>query len=171
MSDRIDCAERYLGALHSTHYEPLLGFVTHIVFDDPQAAEDVVQETFLRAWQHAEEVAPETAAPWLFTVARRLAISAHRRRQRRRESLMAATDSVVFDDAWESVLDSLVVATGLQALTDRHRRVLQELYFERRTVAESARILGVPEGTVKSRSYYALRALRDALEERGVFHP
>jgi RNA polymerase sigma-70 factor, ECF subfamily len=65
MSDRIDCAERYLGALYSTHHEPLLGFVTHIVFDDPQAAEDVVQETFLRAWQHAEEVAPETAAPWL----------------------------------------------------------------------------------------------------------
>jgi len=171
MSDCVDWVERYLAALYSTHYEPLLGFVTHLGFDDPLAAEDVVQETFLRAWQHAEEVGPQTAGPWLFTETRRVAISTHRRRQRRRESLMAATDSVAFDDVLESVLDNLVVATALQALTDRHRRVLQELYFRHRTVAECSRDLAIPEGTVKSRSYYALRALRDALEERGVFHP
>jgi RNA polymerase sigma-70 factor (ECF subfamily) len=56
-------------------------------------------------------------------------------------------------------------------LTEAHRDVVVELYFRDRSVADAARILRVPEGTVRSRAYYALRALRLALEERGVTSP
>jgi RNA polymerase sigma-70 factor, ECF subfamily len=171
MSSCVNLADEYLRSMYSAHYRPLLEFVNHVVLDDPLVAEDIVQETFLRAWQHADEVQPETAAPWLYTVARRIAISAHRRRQRRQEALMAMTDDLALGDEVESVLDNLVLATAMDALTDPHRRVLQELYYRQRTVSETAEALGIPEGTVKSRSYYALRALRDALEERGVHHP
>lgn len=171
MSYCVSRDDEYLRSMYSAHYPALLRFVRHLVLDDPLVAEDVVQETFLRAWQHAEEVRPETAAPWLFTVARRIAISAHRRRQRRHEAVMARVDDSVLDDDFESVLDNIVVATALQALTDSHRQVLVELYYRQRSVAEAATDLGIPAGTVKSRSYYALRALRDALEERGVQRP
>jgi RNA polymerase sigma-70 factor (ECF subfamily) len=59
----------------------------------------------------------------------------------------------------------------MRALSADHRAVIGELFYHRRTIAETAKTLGVPPGTVKSRSFYALRALRDALEERGVTEP
>jgi RNA polymerase sigma-70 factor (ECF subfamily) len=71
----------------------------------------------------------------------------------------------------DSVLDSLLISTALEGLTDTHRAVLEQLYFHGKTVAEVAVDLGIPLGTVKSRSHYALRALREALEVRGVFSP
>ena len=60
------------------------------------------------------------------------------------------------------------VAECLSALSPDHRAVLLETYYRDRSVAEAAEILGIPQGTVKSRTYYALRALRLALEERGL---
>jgi RNA polymerase sigma-70 factor (ECF subfamily) len=68
-------------------------------------------------------------------------------------------------------LQSWQIAEAMRALSKEHRAVIGELFFRRRTVAEAAVVLGVPPGTVKSRSFYALRALRDALEERGVTEP
>lgn len=171
MSNCVERADVHLRSMYLAHYGALLGFVNRLVLDDQPSAEDVVQETFLRAWQHADEVQPATAAPWLFTVARRVAISSHRRRQGRHEAFEVMTDDMAVGDEVESVLDNLVVATALDALTDLHRQVLRELYFEQRTVAETAEALGIPKGTVKSRSFYALRALRDALEQRGVHQP
>ena len=57
-----------------------------------------------------------------------------------------------------------MVMNALDALSDDHRRVIEELYFSGRSVAETAAVLAVPPGTVKSRSYYALRALRAELD-------
>jgi RNA polymerase sigma-70 factor (ECF subfamily) len=71
-------------------------------------------------------------------------------------------------DEVEHVLQSWQVAEALRGLSVDHRKVVIELYYRRRTVTEAAKALGIPTGTVKSRSFYALRALRDALEERGV---
>jgi len=170
MSQRVD-RDEYVRALYSSHHRRLLGYVNRLVLDDRTSAEDVVQETFLRAWQHADQVRVESAAPWLFTVARHVAISAHRRRERSRATLMSDPEAAVLDDELDAVLDNLVVQTALQTLSEAHRQVLHELYFRGRSVAEAARTLGIPEGTVKSRSYYALRALRDALTERGVHRP
>lgn len=61
-----------------------------------------------------------------------------------------------------------MVAEALTRLSDDHRGVLLECYYRGRSVAEASRLLGIPEGTVKSRTHYALRALRLALEELGV---
>jgi RNA polymerase sigma-70 factor (ECF subfamily) len=69
------------------------------------------------------------------------------------------------------VLQGWQVAEAMRALSSDHRAVIGELFYRRRTIAETAKVLGVPPGTVKSRSFYALRALRDALEERGVTEP
>ena len=61
-----------------------------------------------------------------------------------------------------------MVAEAVTRLSPEHRAVLVECYYRGQPVAEAARRLGVPEGTVKSRTHYALRALRLALQEMGV---
>jgi RNA polymerase sigma-70 factor (ECF subfamily) len=72
------------------------------------------------------------------------------------------------EDGSDELLMTWVVADAVTHLSPEHRAVLQECYFNGRTVADAARRLGIPEGTVKSRTHYALRALRLALEEMGV---
>lgn len=69
------------------------------------------------------------------------------------------------------MLDSLLVATALDSISDEHRIVISELYYQRRSVAEVASLLGIPEGTVRSRCFYGLRALRKVLEEQGITRP
>ena len=71
-------------------------------------------------------------------------------------------------DETDQLLLSWVVSEALTRLSSEHRAVLLECYYRGRPVAEAARRLGIPEGTVKSRTHYALRALRLALEEMGV---
>jgi RNA polymerase sigma-70 factor (ECF subfamily) len=65
----------------------------------------------------------------------------------------------------EAVTSSPVVAAALGRLTQEHRDVLRECYFRGSSVAQAAHALGIAPGTVKSRTYYALRALRLAIEE------
>ncbi|MBO0824737.1 MAG: sigma-70 family RNA polymerase sigma factor [Actinobacteria bacterium] len=149
---------------------PLVGFVLPIVNGDLQAAEDVVQETMLRGWQHAGELSREHAGSWLHKVARNVAISAYhrRRRARPREVLLDETTAPVTGDGVDGVLDELVIASALDSLSADHRRVIVELYYNRRPIAEVAAMLAIPEGTVRSRCFYGLRALRTALEEQGI---
>jgi RNA polymerase sigma-70 factor, ECF subfamily len=164
--------EQLLRALFDDHAAALLAYALRLVDGDRGRAEDVVQETLLRAWRHPEAMAPERGSPrpWLFAVARRLAVDAHRRRIARPrevgdEALATVPDPV--DDV-ERALESWLVADALRALSPAHREVLLHTYFRGRTVSEAAHELGVPEGTVKSRTHYALQALRLALLERGV---
>ena len=138
---------------------------------DRARAEDIVQETLVRAWRHLDRLdeAAGPVRPWLFTVAQRLAIDAHRARlarptrsaPRRSPRCPASTSSRT---RWTA--SSIVEA--LDSLSREHRAVIVETYYRGRSVADTAQVLGVPEGTVKSRCYYALRALKLALAERGV---
>jgi len=148
---------------------PLQDYVLRLVGGDHQQAEDVVRETLLRAWRHHEELSPEQAGPWLHTVARNLVVSGYHRRGTRSGEVPVddARVSPVTDDV-EAVVQTWQVAEALRSMSADHRNVVIELYYRRRTVAEAAGVLGIPPGTVKSRCFYALRALRDALEERGV---
>jgi len=163
--------EDALRQLHDEHAAALLTYATRLCGGDRQRAEDVVQETLLRAWRHPEAFEPGrgSARAWLFTVAHNVAVDEHRARASRPPEVSdAALALVPVDDEIDRALQSWVIAQALASLTPPHRAVLVETYYRGHSVTEAAKILGVPEGTVKSRAFYALRALKLALNESGV---
>ena len=161
--------DRLLRALYAEHGGPLLGYILRLTGGDRGQAEDVVQETLLRAWRHPEALTGRPVRPWLFTVARNLVVDAHRARQARPPEAGEAPLAVLpAADELDRALESWTVAEALADLSPQHRAVLVETYYRGLSVAETAAVLGIPPGTVKSRTYYALRALKLALEERGL---
>jgi RNA polymerase sigma-70 factor (ECF subfamily) len=160
-----------LRALHAEHGDALFAHALRLTGGDRQRAEDLVQETMLRAWQHPQALDPARGSvrAWLFTTARNLAIDAWRRRSARAGEVItdAPPERPAVDDT-ERVVESWLVAEALARLSRPHREVLVECFYAGRSVAEAATRLGVPPGTVKSRTYYALRSLKVALEELGV---
>lgn len=148
----------------------LLGHAMRLTGNDRQWAEDIVQETLVRAWRNAEKLErdPVLLRSWLFTVARRLVIDDRRKRSvRPQESELTPSDEAPVRDEADRTLAAIVVAEAMNGLTEEHREAILETYLRDRTVGEAAAVLGVPPGTVKSRVYYALRALRRALQDRG----
>jgi RNA polymerase sigma-70 factor (ECF subfamily) len=165
-----------LRTLYDTYAGSLLRYVLRLTSGDRQRAEDVVQETMLRAWRSAGALDPERGSTrgWLFTVARNLVIDQERMRRARPtevgdESLVLQPSSTPGpDEAFARTLLSWQLAEALSGLSKDHRAVLLELYYRERSVAEAAEALGIAPGTVKSRAYYAVRALRVECEERGL---
>jgi RNA polymerase sigma-70 factor (ECF subfamily) len=164
-----DSADAWLHAYQA----PLVGFVLPMVNGDLQAAEDVVQETMLRGWQHAGELSAEHAGSWLHKVAQNIAVSAYHRRRRARPREVPLDENTVpaAGDGLDGIVDALLIASALNSLSAGHRRVIVELFYCQRPVAEVAAVLAIPEGTVRSRCFYGLRALRRALEEQGITGP
>jgi RNA polymerase sigma-70 factor (ECF subfamily) len=161
--------EELVRALYAEHAGPLLRYALHLMSGDRQRAEDIVQETLLRAWQHPEAIADRPARPWLFAVARNLAVDSFRARKARPHEVgEGALELLSVPDEAERALESWAVADAIRSLRAEHRGVLLETYYHGRSVAEAAAVLGIPAGTVKSRTFYALRALKLALEERGL---
>jgi RNA polymerase sigma-70 factor (ECF subfamily) len=160
--------EELVRALHAEHGSALLGYVTRIT-GDPQRAEDVVQETLLRAWRKADSLEGDASSlrSWLFAVAHNLAIDEHRARAARREEPDQDLPDAAVAGQLDRALEASQITEALRSLSRDHREAIVETYFRGRSVAEAAEVLGVPAGTVKSRTYYGLRALRAALEERG----
>jgi RNA polymerase sigma-70 factor, ECF subfamily len=168
---RVRVDEDLLRLLYADHAAALLGFVTRLTGSDMALAEDIVQETLLRAWRHPEALDPARGPirPWLYTVARRLVIDEYRaQRSRPREVGDIELVDVSAPDDIERALAGWVVADALASLSAAHREVLVETYYLGASVQEAATRLGVPAGTVKSRAYYALRELRLRLEEQGM---
>ncbi|MFE1014660.1 sigma-70 family RNA polymerase sigma factor [Streptomyces sp. NPDC058794] len=161
-------AEHELAALQREHGRPLFALLLRLSDGDRQRAEDLVQETLVRAWQHPEALRADdfdSVRPWLLTVARRLAIDARRARQARPAEVGDAVleNARVCADHAERAAAALDVREAVKTLTPEHREVLVLVYFQGASVAEAAAALGIPPGTVKSRAYYALRALRRVL--------
>ncbi len=158
-----------LGVLYHTHAGELYGFALRTL-GERGAAEDLVQEVFLRARLRAETYRPERGPvrAWLFAIARNLAIDAARGRAARPSFAQdVAADRGPADDRFEQIEQRIVFGEALGRLTADHRAALVEVVIHDRTVGDAAVMLRVPPGTVKSRLFYALRALRLALEELG----
>lgn len=156
--------------LHVEHSAALWSYCVRLTGHDRARAEDVVQETLLRAWRHRVVLdnPPPAVRSWLFTVARNIIIDEWRTKRARSEFPVADVPEAGVEDHTDQLLLSWVVSEALTRLSSDHRAVLLECYYRGQPVSEAARRLGVPEGTVKSRTHYALRALRLALEEMGV---
>ena len=159
-----------LQALHDEHAHALFCYVVGLTNGDRGKAQDVVQETLLRAWRN-QAVLERTGGSgrgWLFTVARRIVIDEWRSTRHHRDVLTDQVPERSVQDVTQQIVDRHLVAAGLRTLSAEHQQVLLECYFRRASVAEAAKILGVPQGTIKSRTHYALRALRRALETAGA---
>lgn len=162
--------DQLMRALHDEHAPALWSFALRLTGGDRAQADDLVQETLLRAWKHPRvlDQSQGSARAWLFTVARRIAIDGWRSAAARSEVATESPPELALPDGTERALQGWLVAEALGELSAAHREVLGLCYFQGYSVADAARTLGVAPGTVKSRTHYALRALRLALEERGV---
>jgi RNA polymerase sigma-70 factor, ECF subfamily len=140
---------------------------------DPALAEEVVQDTFLRAWRHQDRFDPKRASQrtWLFEIARNLTTDAFRRRSVRPAAVTNGATSPEAEepgDPYSEAVDRWQIEAALVGLRPEHREVIQLVHFEGLSLEEAARRANIPVGTVKSRCFYALRSLRDILAEAGV---
>jgi RNA polymerase sigma-70 factor (ECF subfamily) len=166
--------------LYDEHAGALWRYVLRLTGDSARA-EDVVQETLLRAWRHQPEGLHASAHPngtaerspraWLFTVARNLIIDERRSARFRHETQTGDVESVADHagpDQVDSALDKLLLGTAMSQLSEDHRAVILRAYYQGWSLAQVAADLQIAEGTVKSRLHYAVRALRLNLQEMGV---
>ncbi|KWX56959.1 sigma-70 family RNA polymerase sigma factor [Mycobacterium sp. NAZ190054] len=159
-------------ALYDEHADALWRYALRLTGDRARA-EDVVQETLLRAWCHPEVTADadRSARAWLFTVARNMIIDEHRSARSRHETDVPDTEHVAdraSPDETDTALNRMLLSTALSRLSDEHRAVVRRAYYQGWTTGQIAADLQIPEGTVKSRLHYAVRALRLGLQEMGV---
>jgi RNA polymerase sigma-70 factor, ECF subfamily len=165
--------EQGLRAAHRAHAGELYRFALRGL-GDRGAAEDVVQEVFLRAWRAADQFDARrgTLRGWLFAIARNLLVD-HARRQSVRPAQPVEAQSLIAlaggDDGFaEATMTAWTVEEALRRLSEEHRVALVETYLRGRPYAEVSAELGVPVGTVRSRVFYGLKALRLVLDEMGV---
>ena len=154
--------EALITALYNEHGRSLLAYAARLT-NDRSEAEDVVQETLLRAWKHPEVLVngQGSVRGWLLTVARNIVVDRARARSARPPEVPEhRSNPTVAPDRPEDVVDSITVLGAIDQLSPEHRNVLVELYWRGSSVAEAAERLSVPPGTVKSRAYYGLQSLR-----------
>lgn len=167
--------ERGVQEAYTAHGAELYRFALRALGDDG-VAQDVVQETFLRAWRAADRYDPELSSlrVWLFAIARNVVVDHARRRSARSWPRVPADASMVeqalgpVPDETDRVLATWLVEEALGRLSDDHRPVIVETYLRGRTYDEVAAERGVPVGTMRSRTFYALKALRVVMDEMGV---
>ncbi len=166
----VEQGEALTRRLHAEHGEALFRWALGRV-EDPRDAEEIVAETLVRAWRHYDQYDPGRGSErsWIFGIARNSATDLYRKSKRR---LRVVGDGEVAElgaeDGTEAMADISLVRDALRRLSPHHRDVIVAAFFEGMTTSEISRRLGVPEGTVKSRMYYGMRALRAVLEEEEV---
>ncbi|WP_277242470.1 sigma-70 family RNA polymerase sigma factor [Mycolicibacterium obuense] len=158
--------------LYDEHGDALWRYALRLTGDRARA-EDVVQETLLKAWRHPSVTADaeRSARAWLFTVARNMIIDERRSARFRNEAAEPVPEEVVdraSSDEVDTALNRILLSTALAQLTEEHRAVVRRAYYQGWTTAQIAADPGIAEGTVKSRLHYAMRALRLGLQEMGV---
>ena len=160
--------EDVVAAIYREHGTALRRFVLGAC-RDPQLADDVVQETVLRVWQQAPQITGSLRS-YLFRTARNVMIDNYRKAQRRpRETAeREMADPADAAERVDELLNRVLMEEALLRLSAEHRDVLVDLHYHRFTVLEASAHLNIPAGTVKSRAFYAVRALRIILDEMGV---
>jgi len=156
--------------LYLRHARALHGYVGRFC-PDQASADDIVQETFIRAWRHLPQLRADDrpVRPWLYRVARNLLIDANRAAQARPVTVpQQPAGEIGTDSGLDEVLDRQLVSAALQHLSPAHQSVLVETFYRGGTMATVARELGIPHGTARSRLHYALDALRQHLEEHNA---
>jgi RNA polymerase sigma-70 factor, ECF subfamily len=167
---RDDNTGEALRALYRTYAGELFGFALNAL-GDRGMAEEIVQEVFTRAWRHASAYDPSRASvrTWLYQIARHAVIDARRRAAVRPSlPLHEPPESEAAAPSIEQAMLGWQVAAALERLTPDHRQMIRLAHFQGMTMREIAAHCELPVGTVKSRTWYALRALRLVLEEMGV---
>ncbi|MGW1214424.1 sigma-70 family RNA polymerase sigma factor [Streptomyces sp. NPDC002499] len=162
--------DAFIRAVYDKHGVFLLRVTTGLLLGDSHQAQDLVQEAVLRAWQNADILDPDAEGirPWLITVVRNLVIDGYRARKARPpETVDTALNDMPGPESMDPALTRKLVREALGDLTLQHREILVHVEFLDRSVARTAKALGIPPGTVKSRTHLALKALRAALVERG----
>jgi len=160
-------ADAALRQLYSRHARALHGYVERFCRDSA-SADDIVQETFIRAWRHLPQLSADDrpVRPWLFRVARNLLTDADRAARSRPVTVQAQPAEDARDDTGlDQVLDRQLVTRALQHLSPAHQAVLVETFYRDGTLATVARQLGIPHGTARSRLHYALHELRRQLQD------
>ncbi|SFF47624.1 RNA polymerase sigma-70 factor, ECF subfamily [Actinacidiphila alni] len=163
--------EAFIRAVYGRHGTALLRYATGQLGGDTHRAQDFVQEAVLRAWKHSGSLSVTeigSMRPWLIRVIKNLIIDSHRARMARpQEVAESELTEVSISDPADRLMTKQIVLEALGDLSQQHREVLLHVQYLDRSVAETAEILGIPRGTVKSRTHFAVRALRVALEARG----
>jgi RNA polymerase sigma-70 factor, ECF subfamily len=155
-----------MNELWRIHSLVLRRFALKLTLGNPYRADEVIQETLLRAWRHPEVVDghAHTIRPWLFTVARNVATDLWRSQTRHEDFIESRPqDRPSAVDGIDQAMTAMDVRAALAQLTPEHRQAIIEIYYLGRSVAEVAQLLNIPEGTVKSRTYYGLRHLKRLL--------
>jgi RNA polymerase sigma-70 factor (ECF subfamily) len=150
------------------HGGELFGFARRSL-NSTQNAEDVVQETFSRAWRSRARFDPTLGSlrTWLFAIERRVIYDVSAKVTKNAVTSIDQIGEPASDDTIERALLGWQIESALQRLDSDHRMIVTELYFNGRSGREVAELFGLPEGTVRSRAFYALKMLRLLLEEDG----
>jgi RNA polymerase sigma-70 factor, ECF subfamily len=157
--------------LYHAYSGELFGFALNAL-GERGVAEEVVQEVFTRAWRHADsyDAGRGSVRTWLYQIARHAIIDA-RRRAAVRPSLALHEPSERDAGGGPTIEQAMLgwqVVSALERLTPEHRQMIRLAHFQGLTMREIAERCELPVGTVKSRTWYALRSLRLVLEEMGI---
>ena len=162
--------ESALQTLYRRYGRPIYGIGLRYL-DDPDLAQDLVQDVFLKLWRRAETYEPDRGSfsAWIFTIARRSAIDLQRRRARRSAiPLEEAPEQGVDDETWQQLAEDWQVVEALLAMDSLLREPLLLAYYRGLTQREIADHLGVPLGTVKSRMSRGLARLGEIMSRRAA---
>ena len=176
-ADDLDAFEEFFARYRASIYRTAYGLT-----GDRQAAEEILQDTFARAYQWRHALRPDCSPlPWLHRVSLNLCYSRLSRHRLATNPIDTATETSRADDAplpsdqAEQAELRRIVRDGIAALPEKHRSVVVLYYLQRLSLQETAEVLGIQLGTVKSRLHYALRGLRTHLEDDrrfgGAYHP
>ncbi|WP_064743109.1 sigma-70 family RNA polymerase sigma factor [Pseudonocardia spinosispora] len=164
-ADPADDAGERLESLVNEYRGAVFAYARQLTRGDDGWAEDVLQETFLRAWQHSERLTPEygSVRGWLMRVAHNLVMDGYRSARMRHDESLDVAGDIALPEPTGQILSVHVVRQALALLPEVHQRALEATYLKDQTTTQAARQLNVPVGTVKSRVFYGLRMLRSIM--------